>query len=861
MSVQSVLRPLSQDWSFTQVGGGQGTKQEEWLPVSSFPTTVHVELLSLKKIPDPFVGLNEWNVQWIGEAEWAFKTSFSVTEQEAAAPNVDLVFDGLDTFATVTLNGSKILETDNQFVVYRASAKQHLKVGANELSITFPSAFLKGRELEKEHGKLALWNGDSSRLHVRKAQYNYGWDWGPVLMTVGPWRPISLHIYQTRITDFRVSSIVDANLEIDLTASVTLSSDVSSTADIALKHQSGSVVLSKKFSLDKGSAKAKLDVKKGDVELWYPVGHGKQPIYEVVITVSDEQGNVLDSKVEKIGFRRAIVVEDELVDQAGRTFLFEINNARTFIGGSCWIPADSFITTISAERYREWLQLLVDGNQNMIRVWGGGIYEQDVFYDLCDELGILVWQDFAFGCGQYPAYDSFLDTVKVEAEQNVQRLRHHPSIVIFTGNNEDYQVAEQTHLELDYNDEKSDFRKTNFPARHIYERVLPAIVEEHSDIHYHRSSPYSGYGKPTTDQEHGDIHQWNVWHGSQEPWHNWDKLAGRFVSEFGMEAYPDIRTVDYWTGGDKAERYPQSRISVNHNKADGFERRLELYLMENFKHAFDMESYVYYTQVMQAETLASAYRLWRRNWRGKGREYTAGALVWQINDCWPVTSWAIIDYFLRPKPSYFTIARELRPLTVGMTRKEKKVFADEHTAAHFTITSALEIWGTNSTYEEKHATLQVTSFDLEKPGWQDQWEKKIVLAPNSSTELWKGEVPGQPVRTTTSEVPKDIVVSARLLGEDGAVLSRYSNWPEPFKYIHFPAVEDLGFKIATLGDGESVELSTLRPIKGVVLDAEGDFVKWSDQAIDLVPGDPQVIKAVGLKGRAVKARFLGDGSA
>ncbi|KAI0268237.1 glycoside hydrolase family 2 protein [Gloeopeniophorella convolvens] len=860
--MSSVIRPLNKNWSFTQVGGGQGTEDGQWLETSTFPTSVHVELIHLKKVPDPFVGLHEWDVQWIGEAEWAFKTSFEVTEQELAAPNIDLVFNGLDTFGVVTLNGKKILGTENQFVTYRASAKEHLTVGVNELVITFPSAFLKGRDLEKKDAKYHLWNGDSSRLHVRKAQYTYGWDWGPVLLTVGPWRSVSLHTYHTRISDLRVSALVDEKLDTDLSVRFVLSSDTPSTAVVTLKNPSGAAVIGQSnIKVVGGAAQAEFHLKKGGVELWYPVAYGKQPLYNVEVKVVNSQNHTLDAKSERIGFRRVRVVEDKLIDQPGLTWLFEINNIRIFCGGSNWIPADSFVTTVTAERYRAWLQLLVDGNQNMIRVWGGGIYEDDIFYNICDELGILVWQDFMFGCGQYPAYDTFLATVKLEAEQNVQRLRHHPSIVILAGNNEDYQIAETFNLDLNYDDETSDFRKTNFPARHIYERVLPTIVSELSDIHYHRSSPYSGHGKVTTDRTYGDLHQWNVWHGTQEPWHNWDVLAGRFVSEFGMEAYPNIRTVDFWTGGNTSERYPQSRTTVNHNKADGFERRLELYLVENFKHAFDIESYVYYTQLMQSETLSSAYRLWRRNWAGPGKEYTAGALVWQINDCWPVTSWAIVDYFLRPKPAYFAIARELRPFTVGMTRKNQKKYADERTLAHFTITSQLEVWGTNSTLEPKSATLQVTAFDLQRPDWSNRWEKDVTLAPNSSTELWKGEVPGQPVRTKDSEVPKTIVVSARLLDENGAVLGRYSNWPEPYKYIHHPDVKELGFKITPLEGGESVELSTQRPIKGIVLEVEGEDVKWSDQAIDLVPGDPQVIKATGLKGRQVKARFLGDGTA
>ncbi|CAL1701079.1 unnamed protein product [Somion occarium] len=856
-SVTATSRPVNEGWKFTHVGGGEVVKKDEWISVKKFPTTVHVELLEEKRIPDPFIGLNEWDVQWIGEAEWSFKTEFSVADEEASASNADLVFDGLDTFATVLLNGKEILQANNQFVAHRVPVKDTLKSGTNELVINFASAFRQGREIEKQHEKLHLWNGDSSRLHVRKAQYNYGWDWGPVLMTVGPWKPIYLETYNARISDIDIRIDIPGNLTAHVDVQFTLDPPTKAKASVTIKKPNGNVLIGGTNIPVTDSGVAKFKLSRGVYDAWYPVGYGGQPIHAVEIEIADEQQNVLDSKSQKIAFRRARVVQDELIDQEGRTFLFEINNVRIFCGGSNWIPADSFLTTMTPDRYRAWLRLLVNGNQNMIRVWGGGVYEADAFYDICDELGILVWQDFMFGCGQYPAYDSFLKSVEIEAEQNVKRLRHHPSVVILAGNNE----AESYKLDLDYSDETSDFRKTNFPARHIYERLLPSVVEKFSNIHYHRSSPYSGFGKPTTDKTYGDLHQWNVWHGSQEPWHNWDILAGRFVSEFGMEGYPNIRTVDYWLGGNKEERYPQSRTMNNHNKADGFERRLELYLVENFKHSFEIESYVYYTQIMQAETLASAYRLWRRNWKGKGREYTAGALVWQINDCWPVTSWAIVDYFLRPKPAYFTIKRELKPFTVGMTRKEKKTFPDELSAAVFTIETVLEVWGTNSTLSEKQATLEVTSFDLHSD-WTDTWTKNIVLAPNSSTELFKGDLPGQPKRTKLSEIPKTIIVSARLLDKSGKVLGRYSNWPEPFKYITFPDVKELGLKAQIGSNGESVQLSTAKPIKGIILDVEGEEdVVWGDQAIDLVPGDPQVITTVGLKGREVKVRFLGDGTA
>ncbi|KAF6762656.1 beta-mannosidase [Ephemerocybe angulata] len=804
-----------EDWAFTQVDGGQGTTKDEWLPVSSFPTTVHVELLKLKKIPDPVRAMYTYHLVGVGESEWAFKHRLQVSDKEVGAPNIDLVFDGLDTFAEVKLNGTDILKTTNQFVSHRVPVKSLLKEGDNELSIHFKSAFKKGREIEAAHlPKLNLWNGDSSRLHVRKAQYNYGWDWGPVLMTVGPWKPISLQTYTARVADVDVRVEVSENLEVQLSAEISLSDSVTGAVQVDLKNPEGNTVASEKLGVtDSKKAEFKKSFASGEVDLWYPVGYGKQPLYSLHVTLLDKDDSLLDEKKQTTAFRRVRIVEVPLLDQEGLTWLFEVNNIRIFCGGSNWIPGDSFLTTMSKTRYREWLELMVSGNQNMVRVWGGGIYEHDDFYDICD---VLVWQDFMFGCGQYPAYDSILETVREEAVQNVKRLRHHPSLVIF-----DYQIAESFKLDLDYSDETGDFRDTNFPGRYIYERLLPRAVGENSNVHYHRGSPYSGHGKVTTDRTYGDIHQWNVWHGSQEPWHNWDILSGRFVSEFGMQGYPDIRTVEYWLGGDKSEAFPQS-------------------------------SYVYYTQIMQAETLASAYRLWRRNWKGRGREYTSGALVWQINDCWPVTSWAIVDYFLRPKPAFFTVARELRSLAIGMTRKEVQTFADDTSAAEFKIETVLEIWGANGTLDEKKATLETGP---------KTWSKDVLLAPNASTELFKGDLPGQPIRTKKSEVPKVIIVSARLLDGDGSVLARYSNWPEPFKFIHFPSVEEVGLIITVQEDGKTIRLETNKPIKGIVLDVDGDDAKWSDQAIDLVPNDPQTVHAEGLNGRAIKARYLGDGTA
>lgn len=794
-----------------------------------------------------------------------FKTAFRASPGEQEAENADLVFEGLDTYCSILLNDEEIASTSNMFVSHRITVKGKLRA-ENKLELRFAAPLLEAKKEEKNNGgPRVLWNGDSSRLYSRKAQYGWGWDWGPIIMTVGPWKPVHLETYDVRIDELRVDSFLggdkwnEGRLEV---AALAFAPHPPKDAKVAfhLTDPDGTVV--KQEMLKVGSLPA---WNLAGVHAWWPINYGKPNMYTLEVALLDTNGFELTSTKQRVGFRHVEVVQESLAPLAkGTSFLFEVNGVRVFCGGSNWIPADSYLTEIEEERYVRWIELLVKGNQNMLRVWGGGIYENEKLYDACDERGILVWQDFMFGCGLYPSYKALNQSIKLEAEQAVKRLRAHPSVVIFTGNNEDYQVAEGEGV-IDYDDESGDYLHTKFPAyvvglarchadqsRHIYEIILPEVVHRLSNIFYWRSSPYGG--KSSGDLTVGDVHQWNVWHGTQEPWAHWDKLAGRFISEFGMQGYPSLRTVRGWfSPGQEKEMFPQSRISVQHNKADGFERRLELYLMENFRHAFDMPSYVYYTQVMQAETLAAAYRLWRRNWMGRGRELTAGALVWQINDCWPCVSWAICDYYLRPKPSFFAIARELRPYTVGMARKDIKQNRED-SLAFFTIRQELQLWGCNSTLQPQRGTIELVSFDLAE-GEIDRRSFPVVLAPNASTEVWAGDVPGQPVRTSEAQVPRPIVVQARLLDDD-RVLARYTNWPEPWKYLTFP---EPGLNISV--EGDEVRISVEKPVKGVVLDCEGEEAEWSDQAIDMFPGDEQIVMAKGLRGRKVLARYIGDGSA
>ncbi|EIW73529.1 hypothetical protein TREMEDRAFT_42399 [Tremella mesenterica DSM 1558] len=845
---------LVDNWEYTQTTSSTFPDlKEEWKKCSKFPTCIHVELREEGKILDPFKDLNEWDVQWIGEADWKFRTTFSVSSTQLEEDHADLVFEGLDTYCDIYLNDQKIGFTDNMFIPHRFSCP-NLHEGENELLLHFRSPWLEAKDREKANGGSSKWNGDSCRLHSRKAQYHWGWDWGPKLLTTGPWRSIKLETHSYRLEEVKVvADLIGPQYNVaTLSAKATVSPSLPSTSS----HRIGYTLrtLDKKVIKDDTllvDEELKWKFSNDEVEAWWPINYGSQTLYELETKLLSKDNEVLAQKITRVGFRYVKLVQEPLENEEGSSFLFEVNGVRIFCGGSNWIPADSFLTEMTKERYYAWTKMMVDGNQNMLRVWGGGVYEDQALYDACDELGVLVWQDFMFACGlQYPSTPSFNANVKREAEAVVKRLRDHPSVVMFAGNNEDYLLAEAEGV-IDYKDESGDYMNSKFPARHIYEILLPEVVKAHSSIFYWRSSPYGG--KNTRDQTVGDIHQWDVWHGTQEPWSNWDKLAGRFISEFGMEGYPDLRTIKQWSD-DKSQLFPQSRISVQHNKATGFERRLELYLMENFRHAFDMPSYVYYTQLMQAECLGAAYRTWRRRWRGKGREYTAGALVWQLNDCWPCVSWAIVDYYLRPKPAYFAIKRELQAYTIGMSRSDIEVPRDPTTDAFLTIRSQVELWGCNSTLSPKPVHVELSAFDLNSgPVAKISWD--ITLLPNSSTEIWTGEIPGQPVRTSRAQIPLPIVLHATIQDETG-IIARYSYWPEPYKYLSFP---DPILEVRV--EGEKVNVKCEKPVKGLIFDVNGEEVRWSDQALDVFPGDERVICATGLNGREVKVRYLGDGSA
>lgn len=819
------------NWSYKQ----SSRDSAKWKPclTTTNGNQIHTDLLNNDEIPDPFIDTNEREVQWVGEEDWEYRTEF----KGGIGKKQELVFEGLDTFATIYLNDQQILTTDNMFRTYKVDVTDHLQE-LNELRIVFKSALKQSRALEEKHGKFTCFNGETSRVHARKAQYHYGWDWGPLLLTCGPWKPVKLVTYSVaKINDFYVKPSVDKKLQANLSFEVEVESisadcqlliEIFSPSGKLIQTISGSASKSKTYTFDL--------IKLEDPELWYPKGYGKQSLYKFVAKLQ-QLNQTFDSVELEVGIRRARLVQEPVKGQDGSSFYFEVNNIPIFCNGSNWIPSHSFSCSLTEADYIDLIRLADEGNQNMIRVWGGGFYENDILYKQCDRLGILVWQDFMFGCAIYPGNKEFIDNVTNEVVDQLKRLRNYCSIVFYVGNNEDYQVAEDLYKKNTFNDEE-------FPAKKLYEHILPDMVSKLTcGVGYQFGSPISpSKGVPTTDTAEGDIHQWNVWHGTQEKYQNWGKLVGRFVSEFGMLAFPDIKTLKKCITDEK-QLYPQLETMDHHNKSTGFERRLALYVMENFLvSSMALPDWIYITQLMQSDCLAYAYRNWKREWGSTNERKCGGALVWQINDCWPVTSWAIIDFYHRPKLAYYAIKRECQPLVLGIYRTEtrrrqpgepdleKQAPLHDYAPREYTI----DVWGVNSTLQEFSGTLEVEIYHCESGELVSKLPKsEIILNPNQTTELI----------TKTKIDSNKLVVHAKLVDSTGKLIANTSDWPQPLKYISWPKDTKVDVSIPENG---TIKLSTNHPVKGVALNIEGDYF-LHDNSIDLLPNSDRYIKADNLK--------------
>ncbi len=701
---RSALRPgktviaIDAGWQFREAG------KTEWHK-AAVPGCVHTDLLANKLIEDPFYRDNEKKQQWIGKTNWEYTTTFNVTPQIIGREKVELVFEGLDTYAQIYLNDQLILNADNMFRTWRVDAKQTLKAGDNVLRILFRSPI---NEILPVMAKLKYQlpasndQGEKTSPFTRKAPYHYGWDWGPRFVTSGIWRPVSLQAWDdARISDLQIVVNKITNDVAQLTANVEIEATGSETASIMLMNLTDKAIVdTKDVKLNPGANRVSFNFTVAKPSLWWPNGLGAQPLY-VFRARSLVNGKSTDERTTRTGLRTLELRRQR--DSSGESFMFVVNGVPVFAKGANWIPADNFTTRITREKYRYLLESVRDSNMNMLRIWGGGIYEPDQFYELADEMGILIWQDFMFACSMYPGNQEFLDSVRAEAIDNVKRLRNHPSIVIWAGNNE----VETAWRNWGW--------RQSLPASlwDDYVKIFHGVLQEVCDAYdpsrpYWPSSPHGGLPDDPDSKRSGDVHFWAVWHAS-EPFSDYEKQRPRFMSEYGFQSFPNIETVKYYTLPN--ERDIESPVMLAHQRHPRGNQLIREYMLRDYPNPKDFESFLYISQVLQAEGIAIGAEHLRRI-----MPHNMGSLYWQINDCWPVASWSSIDYFGRWKALQYYARRFYADLLISPTTQDGNVklyvVSDRVAAVPAKIRARLvhlETWKTLKNFERDVSIDPLTS--------------------------------------------------------------------------------------------------------------------------------------------------------
>ena len=666
------IQSLCGDWQFRQAH-----TDSSWSS-ARVPGSVHTDLLAVDHIPDPFVGDNEKRVQWVAERDWEYRRVFVADPELLSEGRIYLVCDGLDTLAVVTLNGQPLGETDNMFRQYRWDVTALLREGENELVILFRSPVQYITPLQQNRPLRGVSQAIPGAPYLRKAPCQFGWDWGPQLPPMGIWKDIRLEGRNVaRLDDVHLRQLhADGTVTLQATLTVERWQDVPLTAHVRVTGPGGDLLESHATIT---SDKQTLQVPIARPRLWWPNGYpsptaapgGEQPLYQVDITLMAD-GHVADRRQYMVGLRTLELRQED--DEWGRSFTFVVNGVPIFAKGSNWIPADSFPTQISDAHLERLIQDAAATHQNMLRVWGGGFYEEERFYDLCDRYGILVWQDFVFSCAIYPLTDStFVENIRHEVIENIHRLRHRASLALWCGNNEmEWGWVIWGWDQLEHADLRAAYDR-------FFHHTLPQwCAAEDPDRSYWPSSPSSGipFQHPNIP-ERGDMHYWEVWHGGR-PFTAFRDQYPRFMSEFGFQSLPPLATIR--TYADEPEWNMTSYVMEHHQRSAGGNGKIVTYMTDHFRLPKDFQSLVYLTQVLQAEAIRIGVEHWRRN-----PKQVSGALYWQLNDTWPVASWSSLDYYGRWKALHYAARRFYAPLLLSVEEQTK----DSHARIALHLTNDL----------------------------------------------------------------------------------------------------------------------------------------------------------------------------
>jgi len=820
----SAMRVMSLNgtWQFHQDG------QEYWMP-ATVPGTVHTDLLANGKIEDPYYRVNEREVQWVDKVDWEYTLEFEVAPEMLEYDAAQLEFLGLDTYAAVYLNDSLIIEADNFFVSWEREVKALLKPGKNQLRVFFRSPTAVGLKKLAEHGfPLPAVNDQSENgglgdhrvsVFLRKPGYHFGWDWGPRLVSIGIWRPVQLRFWNSaRLEDvfFRQDSLNQEKARMTAVCEARILQSGNYTLEI---WSGDSIIAMQALPLEAGRHTINVLFGIENPVFWWTKELGEPFLYPLEARLLSG-GEVLDKVGHRVGLRTIRVVQAPDADgKGGSSFYFELNGRPVFAKGANYIPNDLFIPRVGQEHYRRMIASTVEANMNMLRVWGGGFYEEDIFYDLCDENGILVWQDFMFACSMYPGDAGFLERVEAEAVYNVRRLRNRPCIALWCGNNE-IDVAWANFSEFRGWGWKQKYNKAQRQYiweayENVFHEMLPAVVgTHHPGMFYWPSSPYYKPGEHAgNNTPAGDIHYWGVWQ-SDTPFTAFYEHIGRFMSEYGFQSFPEMKTIMSYALPEDLEI--NSEVMSAHQRSfvgnDRMTRGLRHYyhVPEKFPH------FVYLAQLLQAEGIKMAIEAHR-----SAMPYNMGSLYWQLNDCWPVASWSGMDYFQRWKAMHYFIKKAFEP--VILVAQEKNGFLQLHVVSDLkdSLSASLDL----QVLDFKGNVLENRSYQVQMP------ENCAFAAANIPLTELRGGANGK-------ERVLELILKR---GEE--TLARSLHYFQPVKSLSLPKDPGLRTNVGLMEDGQNywIEVSAERLAKNIMLDfptADGQF---SDNYFDLLPGETRRI--------------------
>lgn len=614
------------------------------------PCSVYKTLIEHGKIPDPYYRENEFISTEICDDDYDFSTEFEASAELLGNSRVILRFDGIDTLADVFVNDCFVGSADNMHRIWEFDVKKAVKAGRNKIVVKIKSP---NKYIAEKHAERPLWGVDTTMegyTHIRKAHCMFGWDWGPKLPDMGIWRNVTLlALSYGRITDVHFTQIHNEN-NVELKCDVNAECSENHIVRLEVTSPDGEIIADKKAGTEHGKCVIKCNIE--NPQLWWANGYGDQPLYKCRVILENASGETVDEDVKRIGLRTLTISQDK--DQWGEEFCFKLNGKKIFAMGANYIPEDQIVTRCSEERTRYLLEQCKKANFNFIRVWGGGYYPDDYFYDYCDENGLIVWQDFMFACSTFLLTDEFRNTVIEEVRDNIVRLRNHPSLGLWCGNNEIESMWEGWGIPDDPQS-KADYLTQ-------FEEIIPEIIKELSpEIFYWPSSPSSGGGFNNSSSNHaGDMHYWDVWHNFK-PIEAFRQYYYRFCSEYGFESVPSIKTIETFADENKGDFDLMSPVMEAHQKCVEGNEKIMFYLAQMTRYPYSFKRLIYSSQLVQADCIRSNVEHMRR---ARGR--CMGSAYWQVNDSNPVISWSSIDYFNRWKGLHYYARKFYAPVLLSV---------------------------------------------------------------------------------------------------------------------------------------------------------------------------------------------------